>query len=91
LSPQRLMPGLESLRLRGDRSARNCELAISAIHIASVHVPVYWIDDGRVDTREQHGFVGRLLRLCAYRCEACAQAHPSQETKETAPDGGVRA
>jgi hypothetical protein len=85
LSPQRLMPGLESLRLRGDGGACNCELAILAVQVASVHVVVDWIDDARVYTGEQHGVVSRLLRPCADRCEVDIDPHPSQETKEAAP------
>jgi len=47
-----------------------------------------WIDDAWVDTGEQHGFVGRLLRPGADRCEAC-QTHASQETKDGAPARNV--
>src|SRR5579864_226739 len=82
------MPGLESLRLRGDGGACNCELAILAVQVASVHVVVDWIDDARVDTGEQHGFVGRLLRPGAGRCKTC-QPHASQETKDGAPARNV--
>src|SRR5580704_7220007 len=83
------MPAVKSLRLRGNRSACNCKLAVLTIQIPSVHVVVYWIDDARIDAREQHGFIGRLLRPCADRCEAYTQPHPGQETKEAASGGDV--
>jgi hypothetical protein len=71
------MPGLESLRLRGDGGACNRELAILTVQVTGVHVFVDWIDDARVDTGKEHGFVGWLLRPYADRLEACIQPHPT--------------
>lgn len=83
------MPGLESLRLRGDGGACNRELAILTVQVAGVHVVVDWIDDTRVYAGEEHGFVGWLLRPCADRCEADIDPYPSQKTKDGAPARNV--
>jgi hypothetical protein len=68
------MPGLESLRLRGDGAIVNSLLL--TVQISGVHVFVHWIDDARLDTGKEHGFVGRLLRPYADRLKACFS--PSQ-------------
>src|SRR5579864_7049795 len=80
------MPGRESLGLRGDCRAGNCELAILTIESAGVHVIVHWIYDAWVDAREQHGLVGRpLLRPCTGASENERPPYPSQQTEKAAP------
>jgi hypothetical protein len=77
--PERLMPGRESLCLRADRSAGNCELTVLTVESAGVHVVMYWIDDTRVNARQQHSLVGRLfLRPGTERSENGTRAYPNE-------------